>query len=95
MSFYTYIMASQPNGTLYAGHTDNLAHRAWQHREGQIPGFTQKYGVKLLVWYEVHDTRHGAFTRERQIKKWNRAWKIRLIRELNPDWLDLYETLNC
>jgi putative endonuclease len=94
MAFYTYIMASQPNGTLYTGHTDRLARRSWHHREGHVPGFSKTYGVTMLVWYEVHETRHGAFTRERQIKKWNRAWKIRLIREMNPDWLDLYETLN-
>ena len=59
-----------------------------------FPGFTAKYGVMMLVWYQVHDTREGAFRRERQIKKWNRAWKIRLILEMNPGWLDLYETLN-
>jgi putative endonuclease len=94
MPFFTHIVASQPNGTLYTGHTDDLAKRAWEHREGVIEGFTSKYGVTLLVWYEVHDERHSAFVRERQIKKWNRAWKIRLIREMNPDWRDLYETLN-
>ncbi len=59
-----------------------------------FPGFTATYGVMMLVWYEVHDSREGAFRRERQIKKWNRAWKIRLILELNPGWLDLYESLN-
>ena len=59
-----------------------------------FPGFTAKYGVMMLVWYQMHDTREGAFRRERQIKKWNRAWKIRLILEMNPGWLDLYETLN-
>lgn len=90
LAFYTYIMASRPNGTLYTGHTDKLTRRIWEHREGVRPGFTAKYGVKLLVWYELHDTREGAKTRERQIKKWNRAWKIRLIREVNPDWRDLY-----
>ena len=94
MSFYTYIMASQPNGTLYTGHTDDLSRRAWEHREGHTPGFTSKYGVGMLVWYEAHDDRHGAFVRERQIKKWNRAWKIRLILEMNPGWRDLYESLN-
>ncbi|HEY5409871.1 MAG TPA: GIY-YIG nuclease family protein [Caulobacteraceae bacterium] len=94
MAFYTYILASQPNGTLYTGHTDALAKRVWQHKEKVFPGFTDKYGVSILVWYEVHETRSGAFHRERQIKKWNRAWKIRLIRQMNPDWLDLYESLN-
>ena len=89
MSFFTYIMASKPNGTLYIGSTDNLVGRAWQHREGVIPGFTKKYGVTQLVWYEVHETRESAVLRERQLKKWNRAWKIRLIREMNPTWTDL------
>ncbi|HRD47688.1 MAG TPA: GIY-YIG nuclease family protein [Caulobacter sp.] len=95
MAFYTYIMASGPYGTLYIGHTDSLARRAWQHREKQRPGFTAKYGVVRLVWYEVHDTREGAKAHERRLKKWNRAWKIRLIEALNPRWLDLYETLNA
>jgi putative endonuclease len=93
MAFYTYILASQPNGTLYTGHTDSLTKRMWEHREGVRPGFTAKYGVKLLVRYEPHDTREGAFRRERQIKKWNRSWEIRLIRSVNPDWRDLSEEL--
>ncbi len=87
-AFYTYIVARQPNGTLYTGHTDALSKRIWQHREKAFPGFTATYGVMMLVWYEVHDSR------ERQIKKWNRAGKIRLILGLNPGWLDLYESLN-
>ena len=94
MAFYTYILASQPNGTLYTGQTDDLAQRMWRHREEHFRGFTAKYGVKMLVWYEVHDSREGACLREAQIKKWNRAWKIRLIRAMNPDWLDLHESLN-
>jgi putative endonuclease len=94
VSFYTYFLASARNGTLYCGHTDNLAERIWKHREKALPGFTAKYGVQRLAWYEVHDTRDAAFHRERQIKKWSRAWKIQLIEERNPQWLDLYETLN-
>ena len=74
---------------LYTGMTDDLLKRAWQHKEGILPGFTRDYGVKTLVWYEVHDTREAAITRERQIKKWNRAWKLRLIEGDNPDWQDL------
>jgi len=94
MPFYTYLLASRRNGTLYCGHTDNIAERMWEHREKLSEGFTAKYDVTRLVWYEVHDTREGAFNRERQIKKWNRAWKIRMIEEHNPQWLDRYETLN-
>ena len=95
MAFFVYIVASRRNGTLYVGQTDDLAKRAWQHREKDIPGFTSKYGVSLLAWYEVHDTRESAVIRERQIKEWKRAWKLGLIEKVNPDWKDLYETLNC
>jgi putative endonuclease len=94
VSFYTYILASRRNGTLYTGSTDDIARRAWEHREKLIRGFTSKYGVTLLVWFEVHETRDAALTREYQIKKWNRAWKLRLIEEMNPDWEDLYLSLN-
>ncbi len=94
MAFYTYLMASQRNGTLYCGSTDNLAHRAWLHKAKAFKGFTASYNVTRLVWYEVQDSREAAFRRERRIKKWARAWKIRLIEERNPQWLDLYETLN-
>ena len=93
MSFYVYILASQRNGTLYIGITDNLVRRVWQHREGVVPGFTNDYGVKLLVWYEVHETRESAFQRERQMKKWNRAWKLRAIEEKNPTWRDLWDEI--
>jgi putative endonuclease len=93
VAFYVYIVASRRNGTLYTGHTDDLADRIWKHKTKAFPGFTAKYGVDKLVWYEVHDTRESAFARERQIKKWNRAWKLELIERGNPDWLDLYETL--
>ena len=92
--FYTYIVASQRNGTLYTGSTDDIGRRVWEHREKLREGFTEKYGVHILVWYEAHDIREAALTRERQIKKWNRVWKLRLIEEMNPDWDDLYETLN-
>ncbi|ATQ45114.1 GIY-YIG nuclease [Caulobacter mirabilis] len=88
-------MASGPYGTLYVGHTESLSKRAWQHREKQLSGFTAKYEVVRLVWYEVHDTREAAKAREQKLKKWNRAWKIRLIEALNPQWLDLYDTLNA
>jgi len=94
MPFYTYLLSSRRNGTLYCGHSDDLAQRVWEHREKVRPGFTAKYGVTQLVWYETHDTREAAFIRERQIKKWERPWKLRLIEAFNPDWRDLYETLN-
>ena len=94
MNFYVYIVASQRNGTLYIGSTDDLAHRAWQHKTKELEGFTAKYGVSLLVWYEAHPSRDSAFRRERQMKKWNRAWKIELIERFNPGWRDLYENLS-
>jgi putative endonuclease len=89
MSFFVYILASRRNGTLYTGMTDDLARRTWEHQSSVVPGFTRKHGVKTLVWFEVHETRESAFARERQIKKWNRAWKLDLIEKLNPTWRDL------
>src|SRR5262249_14797550 len=89
MNFYRYILPSRRNGTLYIGMTDDLVRRVWEHRIGAVPGFTRKYGVKMLVWYEQHETRETAFQRERQIKKWNRAWKLQLIEQFNPTWKDL------
>jgi putative endonuclease len=89
MSFFVYILASRRNGTLYIGMTDNLARRVWEHQTGAVAGFTRKYGVKTLVWYELHESRESAFLRERQLKKWNRAWKLQLIEGRNPDWRDL------
>ena len=90
MAFYVYILASKRNGTLYIGSTDDLSKRTWEHREGLRAGFTKKYGVHLLVWHQAFDTRAGAFRRERQMKKWNRSWKIGLIERSNPGWHDLY-----
>ena len=88
-----YILASKRNGTLYTGVTGKLAQRVHQHREGTLPGFTKKYGVFRLVYVETHETMEAAITREKQIKEWKRAWKLRLIEELNPDWDDLYEDI--
>ena len=88
-----YILASKPNGTLYTGVTSNLLQRVWQHKNNQVKGFTQKYDVKRLVYYEVAEDIVSAITREKQIKKWNREWKIRLIEEMNPEWEDLYYQL--
>lgn len=94
MAFYTYILASGPQGTLYTGSTDDLAQRVFAHRERVFRGFTAKYGVNKLVWFETHDTRHAAFRRERQIKEWKRAWKVRLIETENSHWRDLGDDLN-
>jgi len=85
-----YILASRRNGTLYAGVTSDLINRVWQHRNHLAPGFTDQYGVTLLVWHELHDTMEAAIIREKRLKKWNRAWKIRLIEESNPYWNDLW-----
>jgi putative endonuclease len=85
-----YLLASRRNGTLYVGVTSNLVQRVWQHREGQAEGFTRRYGIKTLVWYELHDTMETAFAREKAIKEWKRAWKLALIEKTNPQWRDLY-----
>lgn len=94
MMFYVYILASQKNGTLYVGHTDDLSRRIFNHRQGRGSVFTRKYKVRRLVWYEIHDSRESAKWREYRIKAWKRAWKIRLIEEHNPDWDDLFLKLN-
>ena len=91
--FYVYILANHPTATMYVGMTDDLVARAWQHREHKRPGFTHRYNIEALVWYELHDSRDGAFTRERQIKKWRREWKDRLVRDFNPAWRDLFPSL--
>jgi len=93
VAFYVYILASQRNGTLYIGHTDSIIRRAWEHAQGAVPGFAAKYGVKRLVYYEAFETRPAAFTRERAMKKWLRAWKIELIERFNPGWEDLADSL--
>jgi len=88
-----YILASQRNGTLYIGVTSNLVQRIWQHKNDQVAGFTEKYGVHILVYYELFDDIVNAITREKQLKKWNRAWKIALIEKQNPEWQDLWPTI--
>jgi putative endonuclease len=94
MSFFVYIMASGPYGTLYIGSTDNLAKRVEDHQQKVRPrSFTAKYGVDKLVWFEAFELRENAFRRERQMKEWRRKWKIQLIEELNPAWADLSEDL--
>ena len=88
-----YILASQRNGTLYIGVTSDLVQRVWQHKNDVVEGFTKKYGVHRLVYYELHDDVENAIIREKRLKKWNRAWKLRLIEEMNADWKDLYESI--
>jgi len=93
-AYYVYILASQRNGTLYIGVTNDLARRVWEHREGLVPGFTKTYGVRRLVYYEIFEHVRAAIDRETRLKKWNRQWKIDLIQTRNVFWDDLYETIN-
>jgi putative endonuclease len=92
--FYVYILASKSYGTLYTGVTADLMRRVWEHKSKTIPGFTTRYGVNRLVWFESHDDWETAFRREKQIKDWKRNWKIELIERDNPHWLDLYRDLS-
>ena len=87
---YVYLLASHCNGTLYVGVTSNLIARVWQHREHLADGFSRRYNVDCLVWYEAHPTMDSAIQREKRIKKWNRAWKVRLVDDMNPSWRDLW-----
>lgn len=89
-----YILASERNGTLYIGVTSNLPARVWQHKNEQVDGFTKKYKVHYLVWYELHESMESAIAREKALKFWQRQWKIRIIEQLNPDWKDLYDELS-
>jgi putative endonuclease len=91
--FYVYILASKRNGTLYTGVTSNILQRIWQHKHKMLEGFTKKYDIRTLVYYEVHNNAESAITREKQIKKWRRVWKLRLIEEKNPEWKDLYDRI--
>ena len=88
-----YILASERNGTLYVGVTSNLVKRVWEHKSDLVGGFTKRYGVHTLVWYEGHETMASAIACEKAIKEWRRAWKLDLIEERNPAWRDLYEEL--
>jgi len=90
---WIYIMTNRPNGTLYTGVTNNLARRVFEHREGLLEGFTKRYGLKRLVYYERYDDIRHAIQREKNIKHWPRAWKARLILGMNPEWRDLYGEL--
>ena len=88
-----YIMASQRNGTLYIGMTSNLVRRVWEHKNDFVDGFSNRYSIHLLVWYEVHESIYTAACREKAIKKWNRQWKLELIEQFNPGWHDMYELI--
>ena len=92
-NFYVYILCSKRNGTLYIGITSDLIKRLYEHKNDLVNGFTKKYNVHRLVWYEIHESAESAITREKQIKKWKRAWKIKMIEQSNPEWNDLYETI--
>jgi len=92
---WVYIMASKRNGTLYVGATSDLAKRMWEHKNGLVEGFTRRYQVDRLVYCEPFDDAENAITREKQLKKWRRAWKIELIENSNPEWRDLYEEINA
>jgi putative endonuclease len=94
-TFYVYMLASAPNGTLYIGVTSNLVKRIWEHREGVADGFTKQHNVKQLVWFEAYADVLAAITREKQLKKWNRDWKINLIQTTNPEWCDLYSDITA
>jgi len=89
--YYVYILASARNGTLYVGVTNDLARRVFEHRNDLIGGFTKKYGVHVLVYYEVFGDVYAAIQREKRLKKWKRAWKVELIERHNPKWIDLYD----
>ena len=91
--FYVYILCSKRNGTLYTGVTSDLVKRIYEHKNNLVDGFTKKYHVHYLIWYEIHDSAEAAITREKQIKKWKRAWKLDLIEQSNPKWIDLYESI--
>ena len=88
-----YLLASGRNGTLYVGVTSNLVTRIWAHKQGLVDGFTKRYGVHTLVWYELHESMDLAIQREKAIKEWKRCWKLELIEKTNPQWQDLYEEI--
>jgi putative endonuclease len=92
-TYWVYMLASKRNGTLYVGVTSRLVERVWEHKQALLEGFTKQYGTKDLVWFEAHESAYAAITREKQIKQWNRAWKIRAIEATNPYWNDLAGTL--
>jgi putative endonuclease len=92
--YYVYMLASRRNGTLYVGVSNDVLHRTWQHKNDLVEGFTKKYGVHIPVWYELHEDINAAIAREKRLKRWNRAWKLKLIEKNNSGWNDLYDRLN-
>ena len=93
MPYYVYLLANRKDGTLYLGITNDIVRRVYEHKQKLVPGFTSRYGVDRLVWFESHDDPISAIIREKDIKKWHRVWKIRLIEADNPGWLDRYESV--
>ena len=91
--FYVYILCSKRNGTLYTGVTSDIVKRVYEHKNGLVEGFTKKYNIHHLVWYESHESAESAIVREKQIKKWKRAWKLKIIEKENPQWIDLYKSI--
>ena len=92
-SYYVYILANERNGTIYIGVTNDLIRRVYEHKSDLVEGFSKKHKTHRLVYYEIHDTSVAAITREKQLKKWKREWKLKVIEEKNPQWLDLYESV--
>jgi putative endonuclease len=93
MAYYVYLLASRKDGALYLGVTNDLIRRVFQHRSKAVPGFSSRYNITQLVWFEIYDDPISAISREKEIKKWRRAWKVALIVQENPDWNDLYESI--
>ena len=93
-TFFVYMMANKPRGTIYVGVTSNLPGRSWQHRSGAVDGFTARYGLHRLVWFEAHTSIEAAIRREKRLKRYERRWKIDLIEADNPDWIDLFPSLS-
>ena len=91
--YFVYIMASQRNGTLYVGVTSDLVKRVWEHKSGEVKGFTKEHGVTRLVFFEAHDDINQAIKREKRLKRWDRTWKLELIEKENPQWKDLYDDI--
>ncbi len=93
MAYYVYILASRRDGAIYVGVTNDLVRRVYEHRIKAVPGFTAKYNITRLVWFEAYDDPVSAISREKELKKWKRAWKVELIKEQNPNWNDLYDSI--
>ena len=93
MAYYVYILASRKDGAIYVGITNDIVRRVYEHRIKAVPGFTSKYNITQLVWFEIYDDPTNAIAREKELKKWKREWKVKLIEAENPDWKDLYESI--